>query len=80
MTLADDLDSPGCVDLLAAIIRRAVLDARSANGKSAAARAWLVGSECAVYLDWLDLDAAYFRRLLSEALASDGPPVQLTLF
>ena len=43
--------------LAAAIIRRAVLDARSGNGRAASARRWLVSSPwCTDLLDALDID------------------------
>ncbi len=59
----------GCVDLLVAILRRAVSDAQIGDGH--AARAWLAGEQCALYLEWLNLDTAYFRRLLLEVLGDD---------
>lgn len=49
--------------LAAAIVRRAVLDAQSANGQAAAARCWLLTSPwCGDLLDYLSLDR---RRALA---------------
>jgi len=69
-------DTSACTDLLAAVLRRAVLDARSGNGRSAAARAWLWSDDCAHLVEALGLDAGAFRRRLAGALRHETIGVQ----
>jgi hypothetical protein len=47
----------GCAErrLAAAILKRAVLDARSSNGRAAHARRWLVGDDAGLLFDALGL-------------------------
>jgi hypothetical protein len=53
--------------LAAAILKRAVLDAQSTNGRAASARCWLETSEwCAYLVEALELDVRKMRRWVGE--------------
>jgi hypothetical protein len=51
--------------LVAAVLRRAVQDAKSGNGRSVEAAAWLASDDCAALVELLGVDAGVFRARLA---------------